>query len=85
MTKLSTIDPDKINIDHINKKSDQMKLKILAIINGQVNCSYHDAMQELDKYAVLVKLMNSDYLFLLQAKMLIAEHFGYPKDNGTTM
>lgn len=70
------------NIDEIMQQADKKKLRILAIANGEIKCSYHDAMQEVEDYGKLASQTNSGYLFLAGAKCLITDHFrGNTKDD----
>ena len=63
------------NIEEIMQEADKKKLHILAIANGEIKCSYRDAMQEVEDYGRLASQANSGYLFLAGAKCLITDHF----------
>lgn len=75
------------NAQELMLKADQKKLHILAIANGNINCSYRDAMQELNEYAEIVPQLQDGYLFLAGAKYLLMERFRNQNkdDAGTTM
>ncbi|MBO4823197.1 MAG: hypothetical protein J5580_01365 [Clostridia bacterium] len=63
------------NIDEIMQQADQKKLRILAIANGEIKCSYRDAMKELDDYGKLASATDGGYYFLAGAKCLITDHY----------
>ena len=72
--KFTSIRPE-CNFDVVALKADKQKRRILAIANGEIVCSYHDAMQEVSKYESLLPQMQDGYLFLAAAKCLIVDHF----------
>ena len=63
------------DIEDIMQEVDQKKLKILAIANGEIKCSYRDAMKELDDYGKLASATDGGYYFLAGAKCLITDHY----------
>ena len=72
-----------INVDEMMLNADQKKNKILAIANGEIQCSYQDAMREVNDYGKLASQIDSGYLFLAAAKYLIANRYHNEKHNET--
>lgn len=75
------------NANEMMLKADKKKLRILAIANGNVVCSYNEAMQELNEYEKITTQLQDGYLFLAAAKCLLFERFHNhnKSDAGTTM
>ncbi len=63
------------NTDEILRQADKKKLKILAIADGDIKCSYHDAMKAIDDYSEFAAQNNGGFLFLAGAKYLIEQQF----------
>lgn len=71
------------NIDEIMHQVEQKKLRILAIANGEIKCSYRDAMKELEDYGKLASATDGGYYFWAGAKCLLTDHFHNEiKDHG---
>ena len=70
--KLTTLN---LNIDEVLKRAEQKKLRILAIVNGEIKCSYRDALKEVQEYEELVPQMLSGNLFVADAKCLLVDRF----------
>ena len=76
--KLTTLN---INVNDMMLKADKKKLRILAIANGEIQCSYQDAMKELKAYEKMVPQVQEGYLFLATAKYLMANRFADQNQN----